>query len=68
MIQELIGRFGLVESGKETDLIQLLSFCVDNPNDREGVGLYGTVSPQEDTELLSLAYMARVGYGSTPPI
>ena len=67
MIQELVGRFGLVELEDESNLIQMLSFCVDNPKDREGVGLYGTASPQEDIELLSLAYIARVGCGSTCP-
>jgi hypothetical protein len=67
MIQELLGRFGLVESEDEDDLIQMLSFCVDNPNDREGVRLYGTTSPWEDSELLTVAYMVRVSCSANPP-
>ncbi|KAF8604934.1 hypothetical protein BDV93DRAFT_605804 [Ceratobasidium sp. AG-I] len=67
MLQELTGRFGLIESEDEDDLIQMLSYVVDNPQDREGARLYGTASPQEDSELLTVAYMVRVACSATPP-
>lgn len=67
MLQELTGRFGLVESEDEDDLIQMLSYIVDNPRDREGATLYGTVSPEEDSKLLAVAYMVRVAYSAAPP-